>query len=185
MKKNIKNLAYTVLQLTAILGISLFLRKFVFSPIEVLGTSMEPTYHESDRVWQTSLKKPERFDNITFPSPRDEKRIIKRVVGLPGDSLRYENDQLYINDQPYEEPYLEEFKNELTDGIPLTKDFSLEQLETLNTPNTKVIPAGKYFVLGDNRRVADDSRYFGFVDENEISGVVFFRFYPLNKIGFQ
>lgn len=185
MKKKTKSIVYNLLQLVAILGISLFLRKYVFSPIEVLGTSMEPTYHESDRVWQTSLKKPERFDIITFPSPRDEKRIIKRVVGLPGDSLRYENDQLYINDQAYDEPYLEEFKNKLTDGIPLTKDFSLEQLETLDTPKTKVIPEGKYFVLGDNRRATDDSRYFGFVDEKAINGVVFFRYYPLEKIGFQ
>lgn len=73
----------------------------------------------------------------------------------------------------------------MTDGIPLTKDFSLEQSETLDTLDTKVIPEGKYFVLGDKRRVTEDSRYFGFVDEKTINGVVFFRFYPLDKIGLQ
>lgn len=87
MRKKTKSIVYNLLQFVVILGISLFLRKYVFSPIEVLSTSMEPSYHESDRMCQASLKKTERFDIITFLSPRDETRIIKRVVGLPEDSL--------------------------------------------------------------------------------------------------
>lgn len=185
MNRDQKKFIHTFLQVAAILGLALFLRKFVFTPIEVLGSSMEPTYHESDRLWQTALKKPTRFDIITFPSPRDKKRIIKRVIGLPGDALRYENDQLYINDKPLAEPYLDEFKNSLTDDLPLTADFSLATLETLAKPHMDTIPEGKYFVMGDNRRNTDDSRFFGFVDQKDITGVVFFRFYPLNKIGFQ
>ena len=181
MKKKHKTL-YTVLQVSLILLFVLFLRKFILTPVEVVGTSMEPTYHESDRLWQTSLVSPKRFDVATFPSPRDGKRIVKRVVGLPGDTIRMENDQLYINDQKYDETYLNEFKQALTDGMPLTADFTLEN--SAAGPAT-VVPEGKYFVLGDNRRVTDDSRYFGFVEKEAIVGVVYFRYFPLNKIGVQ
>lgn len=185
MKKKRYFIVYTILQLIAILAITLVLRNFIFTPIEVSGQSMTPTYHESDRLWQTSLKKPERFDVITFPSPRNSKRIIKRIIGLPGDTLRYENDQLYINNNAYEEPYLKKFKEKLTGDLPLTKNFSLETLEILDAPNTKKIPDRKYFVMGDNRQNTDDSRFFGFVDEETITGVIYFRYYPLNKIGIQ
>lgn len=170
------------LQLLVMIGLVFLLRKYVFMPVEVVGTSMEPTYHDSDRLWQTSLKKAGRFDSITFPSPRDGKNILKRVVGLPGDTIRYENDKLYINDKLYEEPYLDQYKSELTDGKPLTTDFSLETIE--RSP-AKTVPEGTYFVLGDNRRIADDSRYFGFVDQDTVVGVVYFQFYPLNQIGIQ
>ncbi|MEI5994229.1 signal peptidase I [Candidatus Enterococcus mansonii] len=181
MKKK-HGLFYTLVQFAVILMFTLFLRKYVLTPVEVIGTSMEPTYHESDRLWQTSLISPKRFDVATFPSPRDGKRIVKRIVGLPGDTIRMENDQLYINDKKYDEPYLDEFKADLTDGLPLTADFSLE---TTAVNPTTVVPEGKYFVLGDNRRKADDSRYFGFVDKKNIVGVVYFQYYPLNKIGVQ
>ncbi|MGX7149584.1 signal peptidase I [Enterococcus ureasiticus] len=173
---------YLVMQFAMILLFALFLRKFVLTPVEVVGSSMEPTYHESDRLWQTSLIKPKRFDTATFPSPRDGKRIVKRIVGMPGDTIRMENDQLYINDKKYAEPYLDEFKAALEDDMPLTTDFTLAN--SAAGPAT-VVPDGKYFVLGDNRRKADDSRYFGFVDEENIIGVVYFRYYPLNKIGVQ
>lgn len=173
---------YTVIELCIVLATILFLRKFVFTPIEVVGTSMEPTYHESDRLWQSSLIEPKRFSVATFPSPRNDKRIVKRIIGLPGDTIRYENDRLYINNTFYEEPYLEEFKRTLTDGNPLTTDFSLESLKEIQT---SVVPEGNYFVLGDNRRIADDSRYFGFVNEESITGIVYFRYYPLNKLGVQ
>lgn len=182
MKKKQSSTLSTLLQFALIFVVVLCLRRFVFTPVEVLGISMEPTYHESDRLWETSLVTPKRFDIATFPSPRNGKQIIKRVVGLPGDTVRVANDQLYINDTPYDEPYLDEFKNQLTDGQPLTSDFSLE---TIEKDATTTVPEGKYFVLGDNRRKADDSRYFGFVDKETITGVVYFRYYPLNKIGIQ
>lgn len=182
MEKKKSNVLWTVLQLGFILLSVLLLRMFVFTPVEVVGISMEPTYHESDRLWQSSLLTPERFDVATFPSPRNGKRIVKRIIGLPGDTVRMENDQLYINDKKYDEPYLDEFKSEVSDGMPLTADFNLE---TIEGGAAAVVPEGKYFVLGDNRRKADDSRYFGFVDEEDIVGVVYFRYYPLNKIGVQ
>jgi signal peptidase I len=182
MVKNRATIVQTIVQFTVILLFVLFLRKFVLTPVEVIGISMEPNYHETDRLWQTSLVSPKRFDVATFPSPRNGKRILKRVIGLPGDTIRMENDQLYINDKKYDEPYLDKAKASVNDGAPLTADFSLE---TIQVGATTKVPEGKYFVLGDNRRVADDSRYFGFVDQESIAGVVYFRYYPLNKIGLQ
>lgn len=182
MVKNRATIVQTIVQFTVILLFVLFLRKFVLTPVEVIGISMEPNYHETDRLWQTSLVSPKRFDVATFPSPRNGKRILKRVIGLPGDTIRMENDQLYINDKKYDEPYLDKAKASVNDDVPLTADFSLE---TIQVGATTKVPEGKYFVLGDNRRVADDSRYFGFVDQESIAGVVYFRYYPLNKIGLQ
>ncbi|MTD40157.1 signal peptidase I [Erwinia sp. CPCC 100877] len=182
MTKKRFHIIQTIFQFSVVLLFVLFLRKFVLLPVEVIGISMEPNFHESDRLWQTTLISPKRFEVATFPSPRNGKRILKRVIGLPGDTIRMENDQLYINDKKYDEPYLDEFKAELTDGKPLTADFSLK---TIQVGSTTKVPEGKYFVLGDNRRVADDSRYFGFVDQESITGVVYFRYYPLNKIGLQ
>lgn len=180
MKNN--KILRNILELVLIFGFVFLLRIFLFNPVEVLGTSMEPTYHESDRLWQMTFVEPSRFDNITFISPRNGKTLVKRVIGLPGDSIRMENDRLYINNQAYDEPYLDEFRQELAEGEQLTNDFSLE---TLDAVQTTTVPDGKYFVLGDNRQVADDSRYFGFVDQEEVKGVIFFRFFPLDKIGVQ
>lgn len=165
-----------------IVTIVFFLRTFLLTPITVIGISMEPTYHDSDRLWQTSIIKPKRFDTVTFSSPRNGKRIVKRIIGLPGDTIHYINDQLFVNDLPLDEPYLAKVKQTMATDELLTDDFTLESLLTTHTTN---VPKDKYFVLGDNRRAADDSRYFGFVDKKAISGVIYFRYYPFNKIGVQ
>ena len=173
---------YTAIQLIIVVAFALFIKQTIVTPVKVLGMSMEPTYHESDRLWQSSFIKPKRFDTATFPSPRNGKRIVKRLIGLPGETVRIENDQLYIDGKPYDEPYLDEFKAQITDGQPLTKDFSLN---TIAVGAETVVPEGKFFFLGDNRRKADDSRYFGFVDQKDIYGTIYFHYYPLNKIGVQ
>lgn len=177
-KKN--NIIIPLIQFIVVLTFGLLIRTYILSPITVSGTSMAPTYANSDKVWTNKLNTPERFDCITFYSPRDNKHIIKRIIGLPGDTVEVIDDQLFINQKPIEEPYLDEFKQALTDNLPLTNDFSLG---TLSGGLTNTVPKNQYFVLGDNRRTADDSRYFGFVDQQTITGIVYFRYYPLNKIG--
>lgn len=174
-----KKFIRTVAEFALLIGFVLLLRLFVFNPVEVSGTSMEPNYHNADRLWQTSIVSPRRFDVITFKSPRNGKSLVKRVIGVSGDTIRYENDQLYINGTPYDEPYLDEFKESKETDL-LTDDFTIE---TVVNSTTKTVPEGSYFVLGDNRQKTDDSRYFGFVDKDAITGVVFFRFFPLEKIG--
>jgi signal peptidase I len=84
-------------------------RTFFFSPIVVDGHSMDPTLQDKDRMVVTKIGEPKRFDIIVFHAP-DGRDYIKRVIGLPGDSIEYKNDVLYINGKAYNEPYLEKYK---------------------------------------------------------------------------
>lgn len=178
-KSRRKKIIHTITEFALLIGFVVLLRHFVFNPVEVSGTSMEPNYQNADRLWQATFIDPDRFDVITFTSPRNGKSIVKRVIGLPGDTIRYENDQLYINGTAYDEPYLDAFKETMGTG-QLTDDFTFASYPSITAP---VVPENCYFVLGDNRQKTDDSRYFGFVEKEKITGVVFFRFFPLEKIG--
>ena len=156
---------------------------FIFSPILVDGTSMMPTYEDGDFVLVNIIGKKisgiERFDVIVFKPPNDG-IYIKRVIGLPGDHIAYENDTLYINDEALEEPYLDLHKKQLLDTDTLTQDFTLQSLTDHST-----IPEGYLFVLGDNRRNSIDSRYssVGLVPMEKVIGKTSIRFYPLDSIG--
>ncbi|MEK5077948.1 signal peptidase I [Solibacillus sp. FSL W7-1436] len=159
------------------------IRTFIFSPIVVDGSSMMPTYEDGDRVIINKFSKQisgiERFEVIVFEAPIGED-YIKRVVGLPGDSISYENDILYINGEVFEEPYLDEYKEKLTDHAPLTYNFNLESLT-----GYEEIPEGYLFVLGDNRRKTTDSRdpNVGLVPMDKVLGTANVRFYPFDNLG--
>jgi signal peptidase I len=145
---------------------------------------MMPTYEDGDKVIVNKISKQisgiERFDVIVFEAPIG-KDYIKRVIGLPGDHVAYENDTLYINDEALEEPYLDLYKKQLLDNGTLTQDFTLQSLTDYST-----IPEGYLFVLGDNRRKSVDSRYpsVGLVPMEKVLGKVNIRFYPLDSISF-
>lgn len=159
------------------------IRTFIFTPIIVDGSSMMPTYEDGDKVLVNKISKQlsgiERFDVIIFEAPIGE-NYIKRVVALPGDNIAYENDILYINGEALEEPYLNEYKEQLMDNAPLTYDFTLES----STKYTEV-PEGYLFVLGDNRRKTADSRdpRVGLVPIDKVLGKANIRFYPFDSIG--
>ncbi|PKM51735.1 MAG: signal peptidase I [Firmicutes bacterium HGW-Firmicutes-7] len=95
----------------------------------------------------------------------NENRLVKRVIGLPGDTVDIKEGKVYINDEELIEPYA----NTVTDPKGLAVPFTVQQ--------------GEVFVLGDNRAVSLDSREFGCVGLNQIEGIAVFRIYPLNKIG--
>ena len=105
------------------------------------------------------------------------KDYIKRVIGLPGDTVEYKDDQLYINGKPYDEPYLDQYKSELTEGT-LTQDFTLQDVD----PTLEVIPEGYVFVMGDNRRYSKDSRHIGIVSEEKIIGNTSIVFWPISEM---
>lgn len=163
------------------LAVVLFLlRQFVFTPVIVKGDSMDPTLQDGERVIALKNTDIKRFDIVTFPAPDEPgKNYIKRLIGLPGDKVEYKNDELYINGKKYDEPYLDQYKNELSDGMPLTLGTNQEanfQFEE--------VPAGKILVLGDNRRISKDSRTIGFIEEDEVLGDVKFVFWPFDQFGF-
>lgn len=169
--------------------IALFLvwlvRTFLIIPIEVDGPSMEPTLNNSDYLIAEKVSyrfsDPKRFDIVIFHATAD-KDYIKRVIGLPGEVVKYKDDQLYINDQLIEEPYLKEHLAQRQSESNYTADFSLTE-DILGQHET--IPAGYYLVLGDNRSNSTDSRsnLVGLVSEEDIIGQARFIYWPFKRVG--
>jgi len=164
------------------LMLSFVIKQFLFTPVLVKGASMMPTIEDHDRVIVNkigpTLKSYDRFDIVVIEM-NEETNYIKRIIGLPGDKIEYKDDQLYINGEKYNEPYLDQYKNELKDTGTLTYDFTLDQ----NLGETTV-PEGHYFVLGDNRRVSNDSRNpeVGFISEEKIMGTTSIICWPMEHI---
>ncbi|PPA72377.1 signal peptidase I [Jeotgalibacillus proteolyticus] len=159
--------------------IVLVVRIFLFSNYVVEGVSMQPTLEDGNKLVVNKIGyqigELERFDVIVFHASETED-YVKRVIGLPGDEVEYVDDQLYINGEYYEEPYLSEFRENET-GERLTGDFTLEDITGENE-----VPEGMIFVLGDNRKESLDSRIFGFVEQDSVVGKVNLRYWPLNEM---
>lgn len=119
----------------------------------VQGSSMEPTIMDGTTLLLNPQKEMEHFDIAVFRE--DDSYIIKRVVGLPGDTITVLDGNLFINGQPYEEPYVTE---------EYSQEFAKESFK-------KVVPEGSYFVLGDNRDHSVDSRETDVVPEEDLVGV--------------
>lgn len=157
------------------------IRQFIFIPIVVEGDSMLPTLHDEDRVFVNKLTSHfteyERFQVVVLTV--DDIRYVKRIVGLPGDTVQYENDELYVNGEKIPEPFIQEMKDQMHKYGKVTYDFTLEELL-----DEQVVPEGYYFVLGDNRLYSLDSRdtRIGFVSKKDIEGCVEFIMYPFERI---
>jgi signal peptidase I len=148
---------------------------FIYQPVKVEGTSMMPTLTNEERIfinkftYKFGLGSIERGDTVVFWYPQDTtKSYIKRVIGVPGDRIRVEMGQVYVNGQALSEDY-----------IPKDyRDYSSwrEGLE-------QVVPEGRYFVLGDHRNQSSDSRMWGYVPRENIYGKAVFVYWPLDKMG--
>ena len=117
---NRKEVLGNILWFGGLIIVLFLLRMYVFTPTNVSGDSMNPTMIDRERVIALKQAKVERFDVITFPAPdAPGKNYIKRVIGMPGDTVEYKDDQLYINGEKFDEPYLDEYKNNpTTDTVP-------------------------------------------------------------------
>ena len=160
------------------LVIAFLVRTYLFSTYVVDGESMMPTLQNGNLLVINKIgyeiSDLNRFDVIVFHANKKED-YVKRIIGLPGDSIEYKNDHLYINDKQYSEPYLDQYKKNLN-GRSFTGDFTLKEI----TGKT-VVPSGYIFVEGDNRPKSYDSRLFGFVKIDKIVGKVDVRYWPLSK----
>ncbi|HXY40395.1 MAG TPA: signal peptidase I [Vicinamibacteria bacterium] len=147
-----------------------FLITFVAQAFRVQGTSMEPLLADGERIVVNKFiyrfRPIDRGDVVVFWYPRDPSvSFIKRVVGLPGDTVEIRAGRLIVNGQAVEESYLPaSFRD--SDQFPATE-----------------IPKGFYFVLGDHRRSSNDSRSWGEVPERYIYGRAVFRFWPPRRMG--
>lgn len=183
-----------------ILFISLFLltRLFLWLPVQVEGHSMDPTLADGQRVIVLKHTSIERFDIVVAKEVENgkTKQIVKRIIGMPGDTITYQNDKLTINGKEVKEEYLKEFhaafaKDKLQKEYAYSDYFQQLAKESKaftfnadkNTTFSVTVPEGKYFLLGDNRIVSKDSREVGYFDKSALVGEVKFRFWPLDKIG--
>lgn len=159
-------------------------RYFIANDI-VSGNSMAPTLQSNQRLISIKHHQPKRFDIVVLTEPvAPHNLFIKRVIGLPGDTIKMANDHLWINGKRVNEPYLNTTfaKKELA-HVQTTKTFTTDfSLATLKATHTTKVPAGQYFVMGDNRLVSYDSRGFGFVPKANIESVVLWRYWPITQM---
>jgi len=141
------------------------IRTFLITPAIVDGSSMDNTLNDGQLVIINKLvynfKDINRFDIVVLDNETDNDKIIKRVIGLPGEKIEYKNNELYINDK------LVKSEIEFVD----TEDF------------VTVTKENEYFVLGDNRIVSKDSRMLGNFTKEDIVGKVNLRLFPFKKLG--
>jgi len=169
-----RDLAFSVL-------IAIVLIVFIYQPVKVEGTSMEPGLSDNERIfinkftYSFGLGSIQRGDTVVFQYPYDtEKSYIKRVVGVPGDRIRIIAGQVYVNEQPLKESYVPpEFRDSVTWPPTAPGD----------SPEDRVVPDGNYFVLGDHRSSSSDSRTWGYVPRRLIVGKAVFIYWPLEKMG--
>lgn len=161
MEKLKDSISFIVIILAIIL-----IRLFIVTPVRVDGPSMNNTLKDGDILLLDKYdNKYERFEIVVFNY--NGERLIKRIIGLPGEVVSYKNNKLYINGNEIEDNY----------GLGYTEDFELKNL------NLTKIPDNEYLVMGDNRNDSLDSRYFGTISKDKILGSVKYRLFPFNKFG--
>lgn len=147
------------------------LTKFVFFNVNVVSGSMRPTLEVGDRAFVTRVHKPSKLktgDIVVFNVEGKEEPFIKRLIGVPGDSVRIKGNDVYVNGKKLESEYVK-FR------------YSSEY----NYDRTFEVPDGEYFFLGDNRPNSNDSRMWSYpyIKEDKIIGKARFIIFPFNKLG--
>lgn len=166
------------------LAIAGAIKAFVFTRVRVDGPSMEPNLTDQERVIAYKPAKVKHLSVIVFdaygedPSAKTHTNYVKRVIGLPGDRVVSKNGYIYVNNKKINQQFIS--KAEQTSG---TGSWTLASLSKQNNwgNGATVVPKGKYFVLGDHRSVSNDSRYWGFVDQKKVLGVVKVPFWASSK----
>lgn len=183
-----------------ILTLTLFFLSYLFIWVNVAvdGHSMDPTLADGERLFVVKTAQIDRFDIVVAKEVSDgeEKKIVKRVIGMPGDTITYDNDVLYINGKEVDEPYLQNYQDLFAkDKLQGTYAYNqfFQQLAaqadafTINsakeTKFTVTVPENQYYLLGDDRLVSRDSRDVGPFTRDSIIGEVKFRFWPLQRFG--
>ena len=147
--------------------IIIILINFVAIPVRVDGTSMYPNLKDGDFGFSGIFTKRlglERFDVVVIDSSKTEDRIVKRIIGLPGETVTYKDNQLYIDGEAIEETFI-------SDDV-YTENFTI------------TLGEDEYFVMGDNRTVSRDSRYYGPFSSSEIIAKSILTLWPLSSFGF-
>jgi signal peptidase I len=164
--------------------VAVVLRTFVVGTFSIPSGSMEPTLNINDRILVDKLAyhfhSVHAGDVVVFTTPKDEhcagapvKDLVKRVIGLPGQTIALSDGQVYIDTKLFAEPWLPAAVQHQTIPGPGDQPYSLAK--------PFHIPAHDVFVMGDNRTASCDSRYWGPINESTIVGKVDVRFWPLSR----
>jgi signal peptidase I len=169
-----RDLAFSIL-------IAIVLIVFLYQPVKVEGTSMEPALTDQERIfinkftYKFGLGGIERGDTVVFMYPQEpRKSYIKRVIGLPGDRIRIVSGQVFVNGRALVEDYVPKGYRDTVSWPPGAPG---------DAPEERQVPAGEYFVLGDHRSSSSDSRSWGWVPRDNIFGKAVFIYWPPDKIG--
>jgi len=165
----------TVQTLVLVFAVFLVIYVFLFQPFQVSGSSMFPTFLDREYILTNKIvlryKLPIQGDVIVFKAPNDpEKDYIKRVIGVPGNTVTVGNGNVYVN---------QKILNESAYLNPTVKTYGGT---FLREGASITIPANNYFVLGDNRSGSSDSREWGFVPSGNIVGESMFVYWPADKM---
>lgn len=169
--KNVLAFVWEIAKIVIIaLVIVIPIRYFIFQPFFVRGQSMEPNFHNGDYLIIDEISyrfdDPKRGDVVVFKYPKDpSQRYIKRIIGLPGETIEIENGQIMIIKQG--------------ETQVLDESTYLSGVQTSGEVETK-LDENEYFVLGDNRAASSDSRRWGILPEENIVGKVFLRAWPVS-----
>lgn len=146
------------------LAIFLFVYVFIVQPHRIKGESMVPNFSDGELVLTEKVNyyfgKPQRGDVVVFQAPNRKVDYIKRIIGLPGETVKIEDGVVFINDKKLEEPY---------------------ETQTTQGSGFLTLAEGEYFVLGDNRGSSSDSRSFGSVLRKSIKGRAWLVYFPIIK----
>ena len=186
-KNTIKKITYYSL-VGLLITLSILFNVFV-QRVQVSGHSMDPTLKTNEKLFALKHIPIDRFDIVVAKEKTDDENIfiIKRVIGLPGDTVEYKKDQLYVNGKKMNEPYLNSFKEKLKDGSLIdyfTKinsnyanfDFNTDYLTVDSSGNDTfkvTLKSDEYFLLGDDRPISKDSRAVGPIKKSDIVSKTF------------
>lgn len=167
-----KEIVNMILYIGVVIGLAILLNKFVIQKVEVDGHSMDYTLANQQQLIVEKVSyhfsDPDRFDIIVFhpEGMSSETLYIKRIIGLPGETIQIIDGKVYIDGEVLEDPYARE-----------------TMIEAGIAEDPVQIGKNQYFVLGDNRNGSEDSRKIGLVEKDSISGRAVLRLWPIDKFG--
>lgn len=157
------------------IAIFLFVYLLILQPHKIKGSSMEPNFPDGEYLLTDKLtyrfKEPKRGDVVVFEAPGTEgEEYIKRIIGLPEETISIKDEQIYVDGKKLQEDYL-------SGALTTRPGAFLKEGEEIE------VPANHYFLLGDNRTASSDSRSWGFINKDTISGRAWFIYWPFPKMG--
>ena len=160
--EKVKKIIWELIPYVLIVIMIIIIRIYIITPVRVDGASMNKTLEDGDILLLYKMAQIDRYDIVVLDEEYDDEIIIKRIIGLPGETVEIKNGKIYINDEEIEDEY----------AYGDTSDYEKITLAD-----------DEYFILGDNRLISKDSRYFGPIKKSDLMGEVVFRIWPFSGFG--